>query len=133
MRRYHLPDVLAAVVLGSIAGTAIGLFVPTTPVAAQTRAERTCMNIGVLPNSTAFEQCVARATRAYEWGEPEIAYTLARITRDARDTCLSDGNQPQGAGYQACMDREIEARSELVFTDDQVNRADWPSPSIASQ
>lgn len=133
MSRYHLPDVIAAFVLGSIAGTAIGLFVPVIPVAAETRAERTCLNFGVLPNSTAYEQCVARTTRAYEWGELEIAYTLARITRDARDTCLSYGGQPQSPYYQACLDREIDARSELVFTDDQTDRTMPPSQWIASQ
>ncbi len=132
MRRFHFPDVAAAVVLGAIAGCAIAVVAPAAPVSAESRAERMCINHGVTPNSAAYEQCVSRVTRAFEWGEPEMAYSLARISRDAKTTCLGYGLQPQARGFQACVDNEIDARSLLVFTDDQQHKTDW-SPSIASQ
>ena len=62
---------------------------------------------------------MSQAVRALEWGEPEIAYTLARVTADARDACLSYGLQPTTTGYHACIDRETHARALLVFTDEQ--------------
>ena len=76
---------------------------------------------------------MSRVTRAFEWGEREMAYTLARISRDAKSLCINSGIQPASAGFQSCMEREIEARSLLVFTDDQIQTRDWPSMTIASQ
>ena len=53
-----------------------------------------------------------------EWGKPEIAYTMARVTADARDSCLDYGLSPATSGYKNCMERETQARSLLVFTDE---------------
>lgn len=136
MSRARLIDFAAAVVLATVGLgtlTAVVTVLPTTAVAAETKASRACMDYGILPNSTAFEQCVSRVTRAFEWGEREMAYTLARISGDAKKLCTKSGLRPTSDGFQSCMDREIEARSLLVFTDDQGPR-DWPQPTtIASQ
>ena len=53
-----------------------------------------------------------------EWGKPEIAHTMARVTVDARDACLEYGLTPATSGYKSCMERETHARRLLVFTDD---------------
>jgi len=128
--RARLVDLIAATVLASVGVGALAYALPVPAVAAETRAGRACMDYGILPNSTAFEQCVSRVTRAFEWGEREIAYTFARISGDAKKLCVQSGLTPASDGFAACMDREIDARSLLVFTDDEY----WKRPTtIASQ
>jgi hypothetical protein len=47
-----------------------------------------------------------------------LANQLARAAGDARMNCL--GQQPESRGYRACVNKEIEARSELlILGDDQ--------------
>lgn len=91
---------------------------PIPPVSAQTHAERICREQGLKPTSEGHEYCLSQATRALEWGKPEIAYTMARVTADARDACRDYGLVPATSGYKACMDRETHARRLLVFTDE---------------
>ena len=91
---------------------------PIPPASAQSLAERICREQGIKPTSMGYEYCLSQATRALEWGEPEIAYTMARVTADARDSCLEYGLAPATSGYKACMERETHARRLLVFTDE---------------
>lgn len=112
-----------AAALGVIGAGAVALAAdPSPPVSSPTQAERVCASEGITQYTTAYEQCVSRVTRAFEWGEPEMAYTLARIASDARSSCLSYGMEPQTLGYEACVSNEMDARSQLVFTDDQLTR-----------
>jgi hypothetical protein len=79
---------------------------PIPPASAQSQAERICREQGIKPTSIDYEYCLSQATRALEWGEPEIAYTMARVTADARDSCLEYGLAPATSGYKACMERD---------------------------
>jgi hypothetical protein len=133
MRRFRLIDITAALAAGAIGFGTLASVLAAPSVAAEPQASRTCITHGLMPNSVAYEQCVSRVTRAFEWGEREMAFTLARIARDARSLCINSGIKPASVGFQSCMDREIDARSLLVFTDDQIHTRDWPSPTIASQ
>jgi hypothetical protein len=74
--------------------------------------EHTCVEYGVTPGTAAFESCVARTSRAFERGEPDVAYTQARLTRDARNVCLSYGIEPDTLGYRACVATQVEGRTQ---------------------
>ena len=91
---------------------------PVPPASAQSQAERICREQGITPKTEGYEYCVSQATRALEWGKPELAYTMARVTADARDSCVQDGLSPPTSGYKACMERETHARRLLMFTDE---------------
>lgn len=110
----------AGLALGSVFFMAgIVVFAPPVPPAsAQSQAERICREQGITRQSEGYEYCVSQATRALEWGKPEIAYTMARVTADARDACLEYGLSPATSGYKSCMERETHARRLLVFTDE---------------
>lgn len=88
------------------------------PVSAQGQADRICQREGIGPSSAGFEYCMSQATRAIEWGKPEIARALARVTADAQDACMANGLEPTTTSYRACMDSETFARAQSVFTDD---------------
>ena len=133
MRPLRLIDITAAAAAGALGFGLLASVLPAPSVAAEPQASRTCINHGLMPNSVAYEQCVSRVTRAFEWGEREMAFTLARIARDAKSLCINSGVKPASAGFQSCMDREIEARSLLVFTDDQIQPREGPTLTIASQ
>jgi hypothetical protein len=102
---------------------AVGVAVAATAYAAQpaqSEAERTCAYHGVQPASSAWELCLSHVTRAYEWGERTLANQLARAAGEARENCLERGQRPETQGYRACVNKEIEARSELlILGDDQ--------------
>lgn len=91
---------------------------PVPPASAQSQAERICREQGIKKTSEGYEYCLSQAIRAIEWGKPEIAHTMARVTVDARDACLEYGLTPATSGYKSCMERETHARRLLVFTDD---------------
>ena len=73
-------------------------------------AERACLDYGVAPNTAPFESCVERASRAFDRGEPDLAYMQARWTREARDACQSYGVAPDTAGYGRCIARQVDQR-----------------------
>ena len=73
-------------------------------------AERACLDYGVMPNTAPFESCVERASRAFDRGEPDLAYMHARSTREARDACASYGVAPDTSGYRQCVARQIDQR-----------------------
>ena len=113
------PYLAALVVAGAtIAATAYAAQ-PQTP-SAERQAEQMCSDHGVQPRSSAWELCLSHVTRANEWGERALAKQLARAAGDARVNCLERGQRPETQGYRACLNREIEARSELlILGDDQ--------------
>jgi hypothetical protein len=93
---------------------------PFQPAPAQVRAEQLCSKESVQPNSAVWELCLAHVTRAYEWGEPALAQQLAHVTRQARDSCLDEGQRVESAGFTDCIGREVDARSDLlILGDDQ--------------
>src|SRR5262245_7968993 len=101
---------------GLLGGLALATETPYRPARAQSGpslvfAERACLDYGVQPGTTAFESCVSRAARAFDRGEPDIAYAQARLTRDAREACLSSGLPADTPGYRQCMAGQIERRS----------------------
>ena len=109
---------VTAIVVGSLAVAATAF--AAEPMSAQTRAEQACRNQNVQPSSSAWELCLSHVTRAYEWGEQPLANQLARAAGDARVSCLEEGQRPETQGYSACVNKEIEARSELlILGDDQ--------------
>lgn len=74
-------------------------------------AEHACLDYGVTPGTAAFESCVVRAARAFDRGEPDLAYMQARLTREARDACQSHGAAPETQGYRECVATQIERRT----------------------
>ena len=87
---------------------------------AQSQAEQNCRKHGVEPRSMGWELCLSHVTRAYEWGEVTLANQLARAAGDARQDCLEKGLRPETGNYRACINRQIDARSDLlILGDDQ--------------
>ncbi|MFN4014903.1 MAG: hypothetical protein ACK4JB_06205 [Reyranella sp.] len=110
----------AGLALGSVmlmAGV-VAFAPPVPPASAHSHAERICREQGITPKSEGYEYCLSQATRAIEWGKPEIAHTMARVTANARDACLDYGLSPATSGFKSCMERETHARRLLVFTDE---------------
>lgn len=114
---------IAAIAFGGLVIGATALAAPPIafkPAPAQLRAEQSCESQDVRPNSAAWELCLAHVTRAYEWGEPALAKQLARAAGQARESCLNEGLRVETAGFRDCIDREIDARSDLlILGDDQ--------------
>jgi hypothetical protein len=74
-------------------------------------AEHACLDYGVTPATAAFESCVERASRAFDRGEPDLAYMQARLTREARDACQSYGVDPETLGYRQCVATQVDRRT----------------------
>jgi hypothetical protein len=111
---------VTAIVVGSLAVAATAFAAQPMSPSAQSRAEQTCRNHNVQPQSSAWELCLTHVTRAYEWGEETLARQLARAAGEARQSCLEEGQRPESQGYRGCVNKEIEARSELlILGDDQ--------------
>jgi len=112
---------IAAVAFGGLVMGATALAAPPTafkPAPAQLRAEQSCRNQDVQPNSAAWELCLAHVTRAYEWGEPALAKQLARAAGQARESCINEGLRVESDGFRDCISREIDARSDLLILGD---------------
>ena len=111
---------LAALVVGGVAIATAAYAAQPEGTSAQSRAERTCHEHGVQPRSSAWELCLSHVTRAYEWGEVSLAKQLASAAGDAPVTCMERGLRPDTQRYRACVNREIDARSDLlILGDDQ--------------
>jgi hypothetical protein len=100
----------------ALSGLTIGAVASNHTVDAQSGhalaiGEHTCVQYGVPPGTAAFESCVTRTSRAFDRGEPDIAYAQARVTRDAGNACLSYGIQPDTAGYRACVATQVDRRT----------------------
>lgn len=112
MRR--LPTI--ATLLGGLAIAAAAHAAPP----ASGNAAQTCAKNGVQQGSAAWELCLSHVTRAYEWGEATLASQLARAAGDARENCLEHGVRPNTGEYRACVNKEIDAKSDLlILGDDQ--------------
>ena len=117
MSRNHL--FVAAIAAGAaIAATAYAA--QPQSASAQREAEKSCIEHGVQPRSSAWELCLSHVTRAHEWGEVSLANQLARAAGDGQVSCLQRGQRPETAGYRACLAREIDGQSHLlILGDDQ--------------
>jgi hypothetical protein len=73
-------------------------------------AEQACLDYGVVPHTATFEGCVSRTARAFDRGQPDVAYMQARSTRDASVVCLSYGLSPETLGYHQCVATQIDQR-----------------------
>ena len=110
-----------AALVGVIGASAVALAaqpVPPSPA----RADNACAREGITRNTLGYEQCVSRVTRAFDWGEPELASSLAHIAAEARASCLAEGVAPQTHRYEACVSNEIDARSQLLLTGDRLDK-----------
>lgn len=67
-------------------------------------AEHACLEYGVAPGTRTFERCVVSAAKAFDRGEPDIAYAEARIARAAREVCRSSDKTPNANDGSACAD-----------------------------
>lgn len=101
-----------------VVAAAVAILPSVPPASAESQADRICDSQGIRSSSAGYEFCVSQATRAIEWGKPEIAYTMARATAEARDACIGKGLQPTTIDYRACIERETYARSLLVQPDE---------------
>jgi hypothetical protein len=55
-------------------------------------AEHACLEYGVTPGTRTFEGCVTSAAKAFDRGEPDLAYAEARVARAAGEACKSSGS-----------------------------------------
>ena len=67
-------------------------------------AEHACVEYGVTPGTRIFEQCVVNAAKAFDRGEPDIAYAEARVARASREACQSSDKPPNAIGGSTCAD-----------------------------
>lgn len=107
---------MLALTLGGLAAAIVPLSVQAQSGDALVRAEFACSENGVRPNSAAFNACVNRTARAFDRGEPEIAYRTARTASDARDICLSYGLPPSTLGYRQCIANAMDSPAAQVYT-----------------
>lgn len=56
--------------------------------------EHACLEYGVTPGTQTFERCVVGAAKAFDRGEPDVAYAEARVARASREACKSSDNTP---------------------------------------
>jgi hypothetical protein len=105
----------ATIALGGvlIAGAFVAFLPPIPPATAQSQAQRVCREQGISPPSAGYDHCLSQTTRAFEWGEPRLARTFARVAVEAQEACLRNGLQPQTPGFRTCVDQESYARGLL--------------------
>jgi hypothetical protein len=111
----------AGIALGSvlIAGLLTAFMPPVAPASAQSQAQRICREQGVRPGMANYEYCLSQATRALEWGEPQLAYTFAQVSAEARDACMSYGLHEGTSGLQSCVDKEATSRALTVLANEE--------------
>ena len=111
----------AGIALGTAltAGVLIALLPPIAPASAQSQAQRICREQGVKEGMANYEYCLSQAERALEWGDPQLAYTFAQLSAEARDACLSYGLHEGTSGLQSCVDKEATSRALMVFANEE--------------
>ena len=67
-------------------------------------AEHACLEYGVTPGTQTFERCVVGAAKAFDRGEPDIAYAEARVARASREACKASDKTPNAFDGSACAD-----------------------------
>jgi hypothetical protein len=110
MLRYNLTMV-------ALAGMAMAATLPRYQADAQSGqslvfAEHACLEYKVPPHTAVFESCVERAARAFDRGQPDLAWTQARLTRDAGQACRADGDASDKRDYVRCVSAELDRRTK---------------------
>jgi hypothetical protein len=67
-------------------------------------AEHACLEYGVTPGTRTFERCVVSAAKAFDRGEPDLAYAEVRVARAAREACKTSGKSPSALDESPCAD-----------------------------
>lgn len=67
-------------------------------------AEHACLEYGVTPGTRTFERCVVGAAKAFDRGEPDLAYAEARIARAAPEACKVSDTTPVAMDGSGCAD-----------------------------
>lgn len=67
-------------------------------------AEHACLEYGVTPGTQTFERCVVGAAKAFDRGEPDVAYAEARVARASREACKSSDKTPHANDGSGCAD-----------------------------
>lgn len=67
-------------------------------------AEHACLEYGVTPGTQTFERCVVSAAKAFDRGEPDVAYAEARVARASREACKSADKTPYANDGSGCAD-----------------------------
>ncbi|GEP58196.1 hypothetical protein [Reyranella soli] len=67
-------------------------------------AEHACLEYGVTPGTQTFERCVLGAAKAFDRGEPDVAYAEARVARASREACKSSDKTPYANDGSGCAD-----------------------------
>ena len=93
----------------AVGGLAMAAIAPRDQADAQSGqalafAEHACLEYGGTPGTQTFERCVVSAAKAFDRGEPDIAYAEARVARAAREACKSSGKTPIAIDDSACAD-----------------------------
>lgn len=96
-------NIIAIAVGAFAAATVLPLTVRAQSGDALAQAENVCLDAGIGPSSVPFEACVARAARAYDRGEPDLAAAEARKAGDASEACLANDVEPMTLAYRQCM------------------------------
>ena len=61
-------------------------------------AEHACLEYGVTPGTQTFERCVVSAAKAFDRGEPDVAYAEARVA------CKTSGQTSAALDGSPCAD-----------------------------
>jgi hypothetical protein len=112
--RHLVVPAIFAVAAFAVGATALSAPPSYQPSAAQRQAELTCLAQDMRSDALAWELCLSHVTRAYEWDEPSLALQLAHAAGNARWTCRRNGVLPGSGEYRTCIDREIQAQSQLL-------------------
>ena len=102
MLRYNL-------VMLAVGGLTMAAITPRDQADAQSGqslafAEHACLEYGVTPGTRTFERCVVSAAKAFDRGEPDLAYAEARVARAAREACTTSGKSSVAPGDIPCAD-----------------------------
>lgn len=102
MLRYNL----LILAMGGLTMAAIAYREPVDAQSGQSLAfaEHACLEYGGTPGTRAFERCVVGAAKAFDRGEPDVAYAEARVARAAREACKATGKAQTATGMDACAD-----------------------------
>jgi hypothetical protein len=96
-------------VMLAVGGLTMAAITPRDQVGAQSGqslafAEHACLEYGVTPGTRTFERCVVSAAKAFDRGEPDLAYAEARTARATREACTPNGKTPVIMDRSACAD-----------------------------
>lgn len=108
---------LYSLTMVALAGMAMAATLPRNQADAQSGqslvfAEHACLESKVPPHTAAFESCVERAARAFDRGQPDLAWAQARLTRDAGQACRADGDGSDKVAYVRCVAAELDRRTK---------------------